>query len=133
MVKHLKKLLIYFLITIAIIIAVFFIITRNGLPKLSINDIKSVNISRGLVPIKELDVVNNRVEIENLVSMYNRSKRSYQDGDTTPEIDIVFQLKDNKELSIQGNTQSFQYVYVNNKHYKITGKDLTIYIRNLCQ
>ncbi|MFL0247116.1 hypothetical protein [Candidatus Clostridium stratigraminis] len=128
-----KKLLIYFLITIAIIIAVFFIITRNGLPKLSINDIKSVNISRGLVPIKELDVVNNRVEIENLVSMYNRSKRSYQDGDTTPEIDIVFQLKDNKELSIQGNTQSFQYVYVNNKHYKITGKDLTIYIRNLCQ
>jgi hypothetical protein len=62
--------------------------------------------------------------------MYNKAKRSYGNGDTTPEIAIVFQLKDDKELSIQGNTQSYQYVFVNGKHYKITGKDLTKYIRS---
>lgn len=131
--KHLKKLLIYVLIAIAIISAAYFIITRNGLPSLNISDIKSVNISRGLVPIKQLDFINNRVEIENLIAMYNKAKRSYRDGDTTPEIAIVFKLKDNREITIQGNTQSYQYVYINNKHYKITGKDLTSYIRGLYQ
>lgn len=130
MVKYLKKLLIYGLIAIALIFSAYFMITRNGLPKLNSGNIKSVNISRGLVTIKQLNVDNNRAEIENLIAMYNKAKRSYRDGDTTPEITIVFQLKDGKKFSIQGNTQSYQYVFVNGKHYKITGKDLTNYIRS---
>lgn len=72
-----KRVSIYILIAVTIIVAIYFAVTRNGLPIINISNVKSVTIGSGLVPIKQLNIENNKAEIENLISMYNKAKRSY--------------------------------------------------------
>jgi hypothetical protein len=130
--KVMKRLSICIFAAIVILVTVYFIITRNGMPRISINNVKSVSIrNRGLVLVKQLNIENNKDEINNLISMYNKARRTYRHGDTTPSVLITFELNDGEKISIHGNTQSYQYVSVNGKNYKIYGKELTQYIRNL--
>lgn len=127
-----KKITIIFLITLTTIAVLYFVITKNGMPRLNTNNVESVCIYSNLTQVKQFKIENNRTEIENLVSMYNKAKRNYRDGQTTYDKFIVFLLKDGGKLTISGNTQSFQDVTLyGGKSYKISGKDLTNYMRSL--
>jgi len=122
-----KKKIKYIAIIAFIIITIYSVIARSGLPLIKIDNVKAVSIECGLT-VTQLNVDENRKEINNLISMYNKARRYYKEGDTTPSAGIVFELKSGEMIIITG-IEDFQYVVANGKQYKIHGKELSKYFK----
>jgi len=123
-----KKKIKYIAIISFIIITIYSVIARSGLPLIKIDNVKAVSIECGGLTVTQLSVDENRKEINNLISMYNKARRYYKEGDTTPSAVIVFELKSGKKIIITG-VEDFQYVVANGRQYKIHGKELSKYFK----
>lgn len=114
------------IICVLILIGVYHIFFSHT--KINVSDVESITINDASYKMD-----NDISQITEIVSMYNEAPLFRKNVGTTPSHKIIIELKNGKEIEIDGTTQGFHYVTEGRKSYRISSPKLSNYLTNLIQ
>jgi hypothetical protein len=125
-----KKISFFPIIFIVIVIIGYYVFFIKSNDEVIHSRINLREVEHLIINDKNYNTDKDATVVKKIVSLYNKAKIFKKDADTTPSHIIVIQLKNGQKINIAGTTQSFHYVSVNEKSYKISSLELSQYLRD---